>query len=130
MRSSALRLRISSTEDATTVKSSRVVSTRGPHLPLNDLGFGFTFQQCFTNFLGYDYTTSLTGGKALELAKKAPYKWIFNDGLDEYLFWPKEGVEIHLEVVKDLFGHRYVTSREPRIISSKPIDTQIADTIE
>ena len=97
---------------------------------LNDLGFGFTFQQCFTNFLGYDYTTSLTGGKALELAKKAPYKWIFNDGLDEYLFWPKEGVEIHLEVVKDLFGHRYVTSREPRIISSKPIDTQIADTIE
>lgn len=97
---------------------------------LNDLGFGFTFQQCFTNFLGYDYITSLTGGKALELAKKAPYKWIFNDGLDEYLFWPKEGVEIHLEVVKDLFGHRYVTSREPRIISSKPIDTQIADTIE
>ena len=97
---------------------------------LNDLGFGFTFQQCFTNFLGYDYTTSLTGGKALELAQKAPYKWIFNDGLDEYLFWPAEGVEIHLEVVKDLFGHRYVKSREPRIIFSKPIDTQIADTIE
>ena len=97
---------------------------------LNDLGFGFTFQQCFTNFLGYDYTTSLTGGKALELAKKAPYKWIFNDGLDEYLFWPKEGVEIHLEVVKDLFGHRYVTSREPRVIASKPIDTQALETIE
>lgn len=97
---------------------------------LNDLGFGFTFQQCFTNFLGYDYTTSLTGGKALELAKKAPYKWIFNDGLDEYLFWPKEGVEIHLEVVKDLFGHRYVKSRSPRIVFSKPIDTQVLDTIE
>lgn len=97
---------------------------------LNDLGFGFTFQQCFTNFLGYDYTTSLTGGKALELAKKAPYKWIFNDGLDEYLFWPAEGVEIHLEVVKDLFGHRYVKSRSPRIVFSKPIDTQVLDTIE
>lgn len=97
---------------------------------LNDLGFGFTFQQCFTNFLGYDYVTSLTGGKALELAKKAPYKWIFNDGLDEYLFWPAEGVEIHLEVIKDLFGHRYVTSRKPRMAASKPLDTQAVDTIE
>ena len=97
---------------------------------LNDLGFGFTFQQCFVNFLGYDYTTSITSGKARKLEEKAPYSWTFNNGKDEYLFWPKEGVEIHLEVVKDLFGHRYVKSRKPRIISSKPIDTQIADTKE
>lgn len=91
---------------------------------LNDLGFGFTFQQCFANFLGYDFITRITSGKARELERKAPYRWTFNNGMDEYLFWPAEGIEIRLEVIKDLFGHRYVKSREPRIIASKPIDTR------
>ena len=97
---------------------------------LNDLGFGFTFQQCFTNFLGYDYTTRITSGKARNLERKAPYTWTFNNGKDEYLFFPEEGVEIHLEVIRDLFGHRYVKSRKPRVLSSKPIDTLALGTIE